>query len=723
MQYPQAPSPPADPLAELNAQQREAASHGTGESAGDTRPLLVIAGAGSGKTSTLAHRVANLIRHGADPQRMMLLTFSRRAAQEMERRVAGVLQKALGLAPTQALPSLPWSGTFHSIGARLLREYAGRIGLEESFTIHDRGDAEDLMGMVRHDIGLGETKNRFPLKGTCLGIYSRVLNTREPLERVLQDTYPWCSQWEGELKRLFGAYVEAKQQQNVLDYDDLLLFWAEMMAEPTLAREVGARFDHLLVDEYQDTNRLQAEIILGMKPSGQGVTVVGDDAQSIYSFRGATVRNILDFPHRFAPPAREADVALADDATSCDGARLDGDRPWVRVVTLERNYRSTQPILDASNAVIGQARERHAKNLWTDKPSSHKAQLLLVPDEASQARWVADQVLRQREAGTPLKGQAVLFRTSTHSAALELELARRGIPFVKFGGLKFLEAAHVKDVLALLRFAQNPRGRMAGFRVAQLIPGIGQATAARLLDAMGEAADPTQTLQQFEPPAQARQEWSRFVALYAQLRNPAVAWPADLELAKAWYLPQLERIHDDAPVRRLDVDQLLRLAAGYGSRERFLTELTLDPPQSTSDQSGVPHLDEDYLILSTIHSAKGQEWKAVHVLNVVDGCIPSDMATGTQDELEEERRLLYVAMTRAREHLHLIVPQRFYVTQQSGGGDKHIYAGRTRFISEAMAEKFERITWPEAAGQGSAHGTRPTAFVLQVRDRARAAWR
>jgi DNA helicase II / ATP-dependent DNA helicase PcrA len=681
---------------DLNAEQLAAVQHGTGETAHDLRPLLVIAGAGSGKTSTLAHRVAHLIRQGADPQRMMLLTFSRRAAQEMERRVGTVLQRALGLPQTQTLPNLPWSGTFHSIGARLLREYAGRIGLEESFTIHDRGDAEDLMGMVRHDIGLSETKSRFPLKGTCLGIYSRVLNTRDTLERVLQDAYPWCSQWEEQLKKLFGAYVEAKQQQNVLDYDDLLLFWAESMSEPTLAQEIGARFDHLLVDEYQDTNRLQSEIILALKPTGQGVTVVGDDAQSIYSFRGATVRNILDFPHQFTQP--------------------------VRIVTLERNYRSTQAILDASNAVIGEARERHAKNLWTDKASSHRAQLLLVPDEAQQARWVADQVLRQREAGATLRSQAVLFRTSTHSAALELELARRNIPFVKFGGLKFLEAAHVKDLLAVLRFAQNPRGRMAGFRVAQLISGIGQATATRLLDAMGEAAHPTEALQRFEPPAQAAEPWSQFAQLYARLRDPQVAWPADLELARLWYLPQLERIHDDAQVRKLDVDQLVRLAAGYASRERFLTELTLDPPQSTSDQSGVPHLDEDYLILSTIHSAKGQEWKAVHVLNVVDGCIPSDMATGSSEELEEERRLLYVAMTRAKEHLHLIVPHRFYVTQQGGGGDKHMYAARSRFITESIAGQFERVTWPEASAAESP-GAKPQIPLLQVRARARAAWR
>jgi DNA helicase-2/ATP-dependent DNA helicase PcrA len=689
MQYP-------DPLETLNPQQREAATHGSGETAADTRPLLVIAGAGSGKTSTLAHRVANLIRHGADPQRMLLLTFSRRAAQEMERRVGAVLQQALGLPGLQALPKLPWSGTFHGIGARLLREYAARIGLEENFTIHDRGDAEDLMGLVRHEIGLSETKKRFPLKGTCLGIYSRVLNTREPLALVLQSTYPWCSEWEDELKTLFGAYVEAKQQQNVLDYDDLLGFWADMMAEPVLAQEIGARFDHLLVDEYQDTNRLQSAIILGMKPDGRGVTVVGDDAQSIYSFRGATVRNILDFPHQFTQPAR--------------------------VVTLERNYRSTQPILDASNAVISVARERHAKNLFTDKASSQRAQLVLVPDEAQQARWVADQVLQQREGGSTLKSQAVLFRASHHSAALELELARRNIPFVKFGGLKFLEASHIKDLMALLRFAQNPRGRMAGFRVAQLVPGIGAAHATRLLDAMAEAPDPHAALQAFQPPAAAAHEWQALAGLFARLNDPELAWPADMELAKAWYLPQLDRLHEDAQVRKLDVEQLVRLASGYGSRERFLTELTLDPPEVTSDQSGPPLRDEDYLVLSTIHSAKGQEWKAVHVLNCVDGCIPSDMATGTSEELEEERRLLYVAMTRAREQLHLLVPQRFYVSQQSGGGDKHVYAGRTRFISEAIAAHFEQVSWPQAI-EVRAGDARPQAPVMLVRSRSRAMWK
>lgn len=449
-----------DPFDALNSAQRAAVEHGT-EDEPDLRPLLVIAGAGSGKTNTLAHRVARLILDGADPQRMLLLTFSRRAAHEMEQRVAGVLRRVLG--GTSAPAVLPWSGTFHSVGARLLREYAGRIGLEANFTISDRGDAEDLLGLVRNDLGLAQTKSRFPQKGTCLSIYSRVVNTQAPLADVLQQTFPWCSAWEDELRRLFGAYVEAKQHQNVLDYDDLLLFWSEMMGEPGLAAEVGAAFDHVLVDEYQDTNRLQASILLGLKPEGTAVTVVGDDAQSIYAFRGATVRNILDFPHQFGRPARS--------------------------VALEQNYRSTQPILAVSNAVIASASERHAKTLWTDRPGAQLPQLVTVPDEASEARWVADRILQHREAGLTLKSQAVLFRSASHSAVLELELSRRNIPFVKFGGLKFLEASHVKDLLAILRFAQNPRGRLAGLRTLQLMPGIGPVTATRALEAIEQAAD------------------------------------------------------------------------------------------------------------------------------------------------------------------------------------------------------------------------------------------
>ncbi len=683
-----------DPFASLNPQQRAAVEHDIG--ADSARPLLVVAGAGSGKTNTLAHRVARLITSGADPQRILLLTFSRRAANEMTQRAGNVLHRILKSPASQAPATLPWAGTFHSIGARLLREYAGRIGLDESFTIHDRGDSEDLMGMVRHEIGLTQTQKRFPLKGTCLSIYSRVVNSREPLELVLQSTFPWCCEWEAQLKTLFGAYVDAKQEQNVLDYDDLLLFWAEMAADPELGPELGAQFDHVLVDEYQDTNRLQAAILTGMKPDGRGVMVVGDDAQSIYSFRGATVRNILDFPKQFSQPAE--------------------------LITLDRNYRSTQPILNASNAVIEAALERHAKNLWTDKASSVLPQLVLIPDEAEQARWVCNRILEHREAGIALTQQAVLFRAASHSAALELELMRRNVPFVKFGGLKFLEASHIKDVLAVLRFAQNPSGRMAGFRVAQLIPGIGAATATRLLDAVGEAAEPVLAVEGFDAPAKSAADWGAFVDLYRRLRAPGLRWPADIELVKNWYLPHLERMHDDAQVRAADVEQLAALAGGYGSRESFLAEITLDPPEATSDRAGPPLLDEDYVILSTIHSSKGQEWKSVHVLNVVDGCIPSDMSTGSQEDIEEERRLLYVAMTRAKEHLQLVVPNRFFIKQQAQMGDRHVYAARTRFVTPAMLKHFEECVWMTADTRQTKKPM-PESVRMLVRDRARNAWK
>jgi len=656
-------SPPY--LATLNPEQRCAVEHGV--DAIDRRPLVIIAGAGSGKTSTLACRAAHLIAHGVDPQRLLLLTFSRRAAEALERR-AGLFLQRLSSTMSARPPKLDWAGTFHSVGARMLRHYAPRIGISESFSILDRADAEDLLDVVRHDLGLSATKNRFPAKGTCIAIYSRVVNGETTLDDVIAAAYPWCTQWTAELAKLFEAYVAAKQAQNVLDYDDLLLYWADMMAEPTLARDVGARFDHVLVDEYQDTNRLQSSILLSLKPDGAGVTVVGDDAQSIYSFRAATVRNILDFPHAFAPAAR--------------------------IVTLERNYRSSQPILDASNAVIGLAAERFTKNLWTDRSAGSKPRLVTTRDEAGQASYVADRVLDARERGTALKSQAVLFRSSSHSASLELELARRGIPFVKYGGLKFLESAHVKDVLAVLKWADNVRNRMAGFRTLRLLPGVGPATANRILDSLGTAPDFREALAAVALPPSLTPDHRALVELFRALGERSLQWPADVDIVVRWYEPHFARMFDDAFVRRGDLVQLQQIASTYASRERFLTELTLDPPDATSDEAGPPGRDDDYLILSTIHSAKGQEWKAVHVLNVVDGCIPSDMATGTADEIEEERRLLYVAMTRAKDELDLISPQRFFVRQQSAYGDRHVYALRSRFIPDSLAALFDSCAFP-----------------------------
>ncbi len=669
-------------LAELNDAQRAAVEHD------GATPLMVIAGAGSGKTNTLAHRVAHLVLGGVDPKRIMLATFSRRAAAELNHRVERLLRRDLG--PEAAAAATPaYAGTFHAIGARLLREYAERIGLDVNFTIHDREDSADLMNLTRHAAGLSETGQRFPTKATCVAIYSRVVNARATLAETLGRRFPWAAAHEAALAQLFAAYVEAKQAQGVLDYDDLLLYLAQALAEPALAAEIAGRFDHLLVDEYQDTNSLQAEIALKLRPRGVGLTVVGDDAQSIYSFRAATVRNILDFPQQFDPPAR--------------------------VVALERNYRSTAPILAASNAVIALSPERLPKTLWTEKSGGGPPRLVHVGEEIDQARYVATRVLENREAGATLKSQAVLFRTGSHSAALELELTRRNIPFVKFGGLKFLDAAHVKDALALLRFVENPRDRVAGFRVMQLLPGVGPSHAERMVGAAAQG-DAFATLAAYTAPAKSRAAFAEFVAL-AQ-RVAALPWPADLAEILAWRRATLPESYDDVAPRIADLDALERIAGSYPSRERFLSELTLDPPDATSNEAGPPLRDEDYLILSTIHSAKGMEWKSVFVLNCVDGCIPSDLATGSTPEIEEERRLLYVAMTRAKEDLDLIVPRRFHVHGQPRNGDRHVLAARTRFLPASLLKHFEGVTWPPAACAPLAPAREGPRIDLKARMRA-----
>ncbi len=656
-------------LVKLNPEQLRAVEHGSrGTTCGPSAPLLVIAGAGSGKTNTLAHRVAHLIVNGVDPRRILLMTFSRRAATEMARRVERICAQIPGANASILTGALTWAGTFHAIGARLLREYAGQIGLEPDFSIHDREDSADLMNLVRHDLGFSKTESRFPTKGTCMAIYSRAMNADIPLDVALQTHYPWCASWHDQLRALFAAYVEAKQAQHVLDYDDLLLYWAQTVSDPMLAGDIGGRFDHILVDEYQDTNRLQSSILLALKPDGAGLTVVGDDAQSIYSFRAATVRNILDFPGQFSPPAE--------------------------IVTLDRNYRSTQSILAAANGVIDLASERFTKNLWTDRQSAELPELVSVRDEADQALYITERILENRETGTDLKQQAVLFRTSHHSGPLEVELTRRNIPYVKFGGLKFLDTAHVKDLLGLLRFVENPRDRVVGFRILQLLPGVGPGSARRVLDQMAEHPDPITALGDIPAPPRSGGGWTGLVETMGRLHARETGWPEEIALARSWYEPHLERIHEDALTRRADLIQLEQIAAGYPSRERFLTELTLDPPDATSDQAGVPHLDEDYLILSTIHSSKGQEWKSVFVLNVVDGCIPSDLGTGTSADIEEERRLLYVAMTRAKDSLHLVMPQRFFTHGQASYGDRHVYASRTRFIPHDLLKLFEFTRWP-----------------------------
>jgi len=642
---------------DLNAEQLAAATHGQG-------PLLIVAGAGTGKTTTLAARVAHLLAGGVRPERMLLLTFSRRAAREMLTRA--------GRLSGHPEASRVWGGTFHAVANRLLRLHGRALGLRPDFTVLDQGDAADVMDLLREELGFAERERRFPRKSTLASVYSRTVNAGERLDAVVKRHYPWClDELEG-MRSIFARYTERKRAGNVLDYDDLLLFWKALVASPDTGAPVAAMFDHVLVDEYQDTNALQADILEGMRPVGtaRNLTVVGDDAQAIYGFRAATVRNILEFPERF---------------------------PGATVVKLERNFRSTPEILTSSNAVIALSPQRHEKTLWTSRPAGGVPTLRACLDEAEQSDSVCRAVLEHRERGVPLKEQAVLFRAAHHSGLLEVELMRRNIPFVKYGGLKFLEAAHVKDALAMLRVLENPWDEVAWFRVLQLPEGMGPATARRLMDDLsvrGEAgASPSPMVNlldhPFSVPVRAADGVRELRSALAGCLEGDLLKPAgQLERLRMYLEPVIARRYD-APVARVaDLDQLATLAQGYETRGRFLSELTLDPPSSTSELAGPPLLDEDWLVLSTIHSAKGLEWDVVHVIHAADGMIPSDMATGDDDEIEEERRLLYVAMTRARDALHITWPQRYY-RRPKGLEDPHTFAQVSRFLTDDVRSTFE----------------------------------
>lgn len=684
-------------LASLNTAQHAAAVYGArGDKGFSAGPLLIIAGAGTGKTMTLAHRVAHLVLEGVAPERILLLTFTRRAAREMTARARRIVARAMAeTGRGRDGTRLPWSGTFHGIANRLLREYAVNLALEPTFSVLDRADAADLIDVVRQRLGLSRVARRFPKKDTCLAIYSRCVNGRRELDECLEDAWPWCLDWREELRELFRAYVEAKQVSAALDYDDMLLYWCHLMAEPQLAAAVAGRFDHVLVDEYQDTNILQSEILRGLSPDGRGVTVVGDDAQSIYSFRAAEIENILRFPDQYSPRAA--------------------------IMTLEQNYRSTQPVLDAANEIIARAERQYRKRLYSEQDSRQLPRYVTVEDDEAQADYVISTMLAAREQGQQLMDQAVLFRSAHHSDRLELELARRNIPYVKYGGLKFLEAAHVKDLLSILRWAENPRDQVAAFRVVQLLPGIGPGTAQRVCEHLAADAWRLAGLSHFRPPPAAHSDWPMLVELMATMGPGDGAWQSQIAQVRGWYQTHLQRMYDDWQVREGDLDALEAIATRFGSRERFLTELTLDPPQATGDLAGAPLMDEDYLILSTVHSAKGQEWDSVYILNVADGNFPSEFATGKPARIEEERRLLYVAMTRARSDLHLIAPLKYYVPQQRRHGDKHVYGARSRFLPDDVMPRFERV-FHAAPGQGEGDsGKRPDA-VVDVASRLRQMW-
>jgi DNA helicase II / ATP-dependent DNA helicase PcrA len=675
---------------ELNERQREAVEH-------EGPPLLVLAGAGTGKTGTLAHRVARILGAGADPERVCLLTFSRRAANELLARA--------GRLSDPAAAGRVWGGTFHAVANRGLRLHGRALGLDPGFSILDQSDATELFGLVRHDLGLGHGdggtsgagvrghgRSRFPRASTLASIYDRMVNTGEPLAAVLDRWFPWCAPEADGVRAVFAGYTARKRERQMLDYDDLLLCWR------ALGPRLAGMFDHVLVDEYQDTNAVQADILSALCPGGQGLTAVGDDAQAIYGFRSASARNIVEFAERF---------------------------PGAAVVRLEQNYRSASPVLAVANAVMAEARAEGAvaKTLWSQVAGERRPLLRTVGDETAEAEAVCDSVLALHDEGVALCEQAVLFRSAHHADLLELVLTRRNIPFVKYGGLRFLEAAHVKDLLALLRVLDNPADELAWFRVLRLLDGVGPATARRVMAQLGlgplpvsgagtggagtggagtggdaapaVAADPVASplarLLAAAPavPAAATGDLSGLRSALAECADGAgpggstLAPGAQVNRLRRWLDPVVARIYDGAAARTADLEQLERVAAGASTRARFVSDLTLDPPVSTSDLAGPPLLDEDWLVLSTVHSAKGGEWQAVHVLHASDGMFPSDLATGDPEGIEEERRLFYVAVTRARQVLEVNVPLRYY-HKPYRDRDAHSYAQLSRFLSPAV---------------------------------------
>ncbi|HEX7610390.1 MAG TPA: ATP-dependent helicase [Solirubrobacteraceae bacterium] len=668
-------------LAQLNDEQRAAATHPGG-------PLLILAGAGTGKTTTLCARVAWLLAQGVAAERILLLTFTRRAAREMVERARALTDRVV---PNSGRVL---GGTFHSVAHRLVRLHASSLGLAPGFGVLDAGDAADLLDLVRQEHGQAERRRRFPRAQTMLDIYSRTVNSQTPLAEVLAESFPWCEEHRGALAEIVRSYGARKRALGLLDLDDLLLYWRALAADDVIGPRMAAGFDHVLVDEYQDVNGLQVDIVKGLRRGAPGLTVVGDDLQAIYGFRAASARHILDFPARF---------------------------PGTEMVTLERNYRSTAPILAVANAVARQDRLGFPKELWTERDGGRLPELVFPRDEGEQAGEVCDRVLAAREEGMELRAQAVLFRTGHDSDLLELELARRGIPFVKYGGLRYLDAAHVKDLIALLRLTDNPADEVSWFRLLQLLDGVGPIRARRILDELrGPGGGPPEPNRWRDAAAHVPEEsLAHASALLGALAEVAGAEGqnagAQVELLCASLTPLIRLRYADGAARVADLEALAAAARGAQDVRHFVSELVLDPPASSGDLAGPPHLDEDYLVLSTVHSAKGLEWDAVHLIAAYDGNFPADMSAGTEEGIAEERRLLYVALTRARRRLHVYVPFRYY-HRPRGGDDAHGYGKASRFLTAPVQELFAvtRTAEPHVPEGGEAAPKRRIAVSVDA---------
>jgi DNA helicase-2/ATP-dependent DNA helicase PcrA len=649
-------------LSELNDAQRDAVLATEG-------PVLVIAGAGSGKTKTLVFRLANIVNQGVRPEAILLLTFTKKSSQEMLRRASTVLDHRCEQVS---------GGTFHSFANVVLRYYGHAIGYGPGFTILDRSDADELVGMIRSEIGSSKADKRFPKKSTIGSMISMSVNTDRHIDAVISSEYPQFLDYSDDIQKIALAYQAKKESMQVMDYDDLLVKLAVLLQEhPAIRAELQATYDYIMVDEYQDTNRLQADIIRRLANDRHNVMVVGDDAQSIYSFRGASFKNIIEFPDLF---------------------------PNTRIITLEQNYRSSQPILNLTNALISKAREKYAKTLFTQRPGGERPVYVEAADENTQSRFVAQKILELRENGISLNDIAVLVRSGWHSNDLEVELQARNIPFQKFGGFKFIETAHVKDVLSFLRVMQNPGDLVSWSRILQLLDGVGPKSVSQIMDTIPVLRKTRQL-----PSALSGKKFSTSLGALIQLvlRDVRSMLPQDLlEAALLFYIPIFRLKFDDHAKRLSDLESLRGIAARYKSLDTFMSEISLEPPDQSQADSLPGINDDERITISTIHSAKGLEWRAVFLISAVDGYIPSFQSLGDLGQLEEERRLLYVALTRAKDELYIVKPN-----LDAAAGHFQRYPGvtfsrLTRFLDEYqvlddLAEKWVlRDETPKKFGLG-----------------------
>ncbi len=642
-----------DYAAALNSQQLAAVTAGEG-------PSLVIAGAGSGKTRTLVYRVAYLIDSGVDPSNILLLTFTRKSAQEMLQRAGELIG---------ARSERVCGGTFHSVANLLLRRYGRSIGVEPGFTILDRGDAEDLIALVRSQLGLNEKDKRFPRKGTIMEMISKSENTLRSLEEIILDEFGHFADHIEDLSRLKTAYQAAKRQKQLLDYDDLLVMLRQLLLLDETARmTISRQFRYILVDEYQDTNRLQAEVVRKLAATHNNVMVVGDDSQSIYAFRGATFKNIMEFPQLF---------------------------PGTQIYKLEENYRSTQPILNLANCIIDEAAEKYTKRLFTRKIDGPLPSLVEAGGENTQSRFIAQKILELREEGVPLSEVAVLFRSSFHSFDLEIELSRKGLPFIKRGGVKFIETAHVKDLLAHVRVIANPLDTVSWNRVLMLVEGVGPKKAHDLLAAIVKGGQPFDVLRGVS--GRSGQGLKNLANTLESLSRTDDRSPSEqVNHIYEYYLPILKEQYDDYPKRTRDLDHLHTIAEGYPGVNEFLADLALEPPDGSASGVDAPDRDDERMVLSTIHSAKGLEWQAVFVIWIVDGRFPSVYSFVDDEDLEEERRLFYVSVTRAKRHLFLTYPINVY--DKSSG---MLLSKPSRFLDHVSSDLFDQVALVEEGGRGN----------------------